>query len=135
MSLPLNDIESERSGRANQSFFSRQGYDAIRQAVRFSPADRHTPVEMQFARTPIIIEPISHVIILLNFHQHHAAAYRMHCSGGYLVEAARLYGFPLHQCFNAAVMSGGAQFLGRKIPTHADTEPRIRGCIQHIPAF
>ena len=89
----------------------------------------------KFARTPIIIEPIRYVIILLDFHQRHASADRVHRSCRDIIEAAGVDGLPFHQRFDAAIQSRDAQFFGCQVLTQPDAEPRIRGRIQHIPAF
>lgn len=80
--------------------------------LRPGQAYYHALLEMQFARTAIIIEPIGHVIILLDFHQCHAPADRVHRSCRTIIEATGLDGLPFHQRFDAAIQSRGAQFFG-----------------------
>lgn len=131
----MNDIEREGRTGADQLFFGRHGNDAIGHGVRLLNADRHPLIEMQFARTPIIIEPIGHVVVLLDFHQRHPASNRMHRSRGYIIEAAPLDRFPFHQRLDASIQRGIAQFLARQILYGADTKLGIGRGIQYIPAF
>ena len=90
---------------------------------------------MKFARTAIIIQPISDVGILLHLDQSDARADRMDGSCRDVKEIPRPHRFPVHQLLNLARKRRGTQFVSRHRLQCAHAEYCTGLCINDIPAF
>ena len=68
-------------------------------------------IQMKFARSAIIIQPIGNVGILLHLNQSDARADRMDGSCRDVEEVPRLHRLPVHQLLNLARKRRGTQFI------------------------
>ena len=103
--------------------------------IRFGVTHRQAIIQMQFARSSIVVEPVGDVFILLHLDQGDAAADGVDRAGGYVVEASASDRLPVDHLFDRSVERGGPKGVGADFARQADAEARIPFRLQHMPAF
>src|SRR5690348_17976880 len=79
-------------------------------------------VEVQLARTPVIVQPISDVGVLLELQQRDAGADGMDRPGGNEEKIAGGDRTPIDELLDRAVERGAAQLLGRNLALEPETD-------------
>lgn len=98
-------------------------------------ANRDAVVQMQFARTIIILEAIGDIDIPLDFRQRDARADRMDGARWDEIAVARFHRFPVDPLFQGRVLRGGAELVRGHGTGEADAQSRAGSAVEDIPDF
>ena len=108
---------------------------AQRRIMRFAPRHRDTCIQMQFARTAIVIEPVGNVAVLLNLDQTDPGTDRMDRAGRNIEEIAGPDLVPFEQLLDRTVQCGGADLISTGTLEKPDSQRRAGIGRDHQPAF
>src|SRR5207237_2998559 len=92
-------------------------------------------VEVQFAETPVIEQPIRDIRILLKLQQRDARTNRMNGAGRNEVKLARGNAVPVDKLFDCAVSCRDAHLFGRKLIGQSQSKRRCWLSIENVPAL
>ena len=103
--------------------------------IRRRARDSDAVVEMQLARAAVVVEPVGHVGILLEFEQRNAPADRVDRAGRDHEEVAGAHRPPVHQLLDRAIERGGAKLVRRNGALQAEAERRAGLRVEDVPAL
>ena len=76
--------------------------------VRLGVSDGDGAIEVKFARTTVVVQPVGYVTVLLHFHQGESGTNGMDGAGGEIKEITGSGWVPFEQALDAAVQRGGS---------------------------
>jgi tRNA-specific 2-thiouridylase len=132
---PVDPLEPEMRPLHQRHASRCRQVPAQRRILRKALCHRDPRIEVQFARTAVIIQPVGDIAVLLDFDQANAGADGVDRAGGNVEEIARSRRMPFEQVLDGAIERGGAHRLRTQWFDEADPQPRAGFCARHQPAF
>src|SRR5208283_4053608 len=94
-----------------------------------------TALQMQWARTSVVVETIGGVGLLLRFHDDGAGTQSMHRTAGDVNHFSLIDVDPVEQLFGAILMDGLLELRGRHAGLQAESDLRSRFSVGYVPTF
>ena len=92
-------------------------------------------IEMEFARAPVIVEPVRDIAILLDLAERQTRANGVYRAGRHKEAVARLRSIPMQQPFDLARKRRRAHSLAGERLLETERQTRARLSPQHVPHF